>query len=493
MTENINNNWGSLFERATEDISHYLWAVEQWEDESYEPHDLLLEIAFRRGRGKEALKILKECPEKYAKYRQTLQHMFEEAEDKFKPLIQKEGILEDVTKKISFLKNLLEEVRHNYEEEIIFEDSDLRRELEESGGRFLESFLRYHHLYKQLGDFSLSDGQENEYSKEFRIIEDNFRKLFYLFHPLKDSLNQYKEEAYLPINYWWLYKIPPEEAPNQQFVNQLINLGASRLQRQRAIAEHPLPEKLASYAFGEMSSTDSREIKSHLIKCTNCLKEVIELRQIDITTQIPSYEELKDIKVPDKILNALLPKPKDIPLGEWLGEGRQKIANFFRFIFFRCIEAFSQIYSGGSKLPAVSMGEEKRIYSIPQKVLHTIKKVEDKITLIEAPEEAKPELKPLAEALYNTHFYYCIFGIGSNNKLEEISKVQAKKRYDLPLGIDFKDLKGTYILWIIIHIEEEKIQKLYRSITDSLDKENISLPEDIDPVALLIVLIEPRE
>lgn len=486
MTGNNNIDWESLFERATEDISHYLWATEQWEEETYEAHDLLLEIVFRRGRGKEVLEISKKCPEEYAKYSRTLHHMFEEAESKFKSLIQKE-ILEDVTKRLSFLENLLEEVRHNYEEEIIFEDPDLRIEMEDSGGRFLESFLRHHYLYKQCNDFSLSDERKNKYCRKFRNIEDKFRKLFYLFYPLKDLLSRYKEEAYLPKNYWWLDETPPEEAPNEEFVNQLISLGVSKLQKQR-VTQCPSTEELATYAFNEMSLSNRERIESHLLSCINCLKEVIELSHIDATVKIPSYEELEkkkiEIKVPDKILNALLPKPRVIHLDRWLEKKRKEIAEFLK-------QTISGFYPGGAQLEVLYMGEEE-VYQIPQKVFFVIRKEEGKITLIEEPANAEPELRLLTKALEARGFSYCIFGLGDDNKLKEISKVQSKEEYDLPLEIDFKDLKGTDILWVIIHVEEESIQKLYRSITENLGKKSVSLPADIDPFAWLIVYIERR-
>ena len=486
MTGNNNIDWEALFDRATEDISHYVWATEQWEEEIYEAHDLLLEIVFRRGRGKEALEILEKCPEGYIKYRQILQHMFKEAEDKFKSLARKEEILGDITERLSLLKDLLEEVRGNYEEEIIFEDPDLKTELEESGGKFLESFLRHYYLYGQLKVFSLPDKQKNEYSNKFYIIEHNFKKLFYLFHPLKDLLSRYKEETYLPENYWWLSQEPPEEAPNEEFVNQLISLGVSELQKQR-VTQCPSAEELAAYAFNEMSLSNRERIESHLLSCINCLKEVIELSHIDATAKIPSYEELEkiEIKVPDKILNALLPKPRVIHLDRWLEKKRKEIAEFLK-------QTINGFYPGGAQLEVVYMGEEEEVYQIPQKVLFVVRKEEGKITLIEEPAKAEPELQPLSEALEAKGFSYCIFGLGADNELKEISKVQSKERYNLPLKIDFKDLKGTDILWVIIHVEEKSLQKLYQFITENLGEKSVSLPADIDPLAWLIVYIESK-
>jgi len=307
------NNWASFLKRATKDAQLYLTSVKKWSDGDDTSSDLFLKIVTARVRTGGALQILsKDCPDEYVQALESLKNTANQAEDTFLEILQKnnlQGVFDSLLKRLDELENQLGDFCKYYEEEHKYNDEELKENLRKSGSDFLEHFIRHNYLYRQCSDLSLTDDLTHTYKERFARIEENFRSLFYLFHPLKDILTRYQKDEYIPESYWWLSEELPSVLRHEDQVDTLINEGFKEIKKQKPKEECPPSDLLAAYAFDELEGEQKTKLENHLTRCFKCLDEVTELRHIHATTEIPSYEKLdkrkEDIKLPEKIISAL--------------------------------------------------------------------------------------------------------------------------------------------------------------------------------------------
>lgn len=278
----IENELERIFEKATDDAYHFQKHVSQWDDQAID-NNLLLEIMNRRARLREAIQLLNTTKlANFEQYMKDITDINTALDEKFKQIIMRnqlaENFLTSLMGKLEELDNKLNELRGNYEEEIIFKNEDLREEVIDSGFTFLEGFQRLLSVYKQCDDIPVSRDIKGAYKDTFQRLEEKFRRCFYSFYPLKHLLASYKDDTYQPEKYWWLSENPIEEAPNDHLLNKLIAKIFVEI-REFSIAEScPSSDELIAYSLNELALGRRRIIENHLLICFKCLDDVTERR-----------------------------------------------------------------------------------------------------------------------------------------------------------------------------------------------------------------------
>jgi hypothetical protein len=234
----------------------------------------------------------------------------------------------------------------------------------------------------------------------------------------------------------------------------------------------PKPESIAGYAFGDLDPDNEKLIESHVVNCPKCLSEVVDLREIKASTDIPT------LNIPN-IINLL----------DQCKKARQEVAYWF-------VEKLRGIFPGYTEIELDYVGvrgtefREPEIIRLPRQIWYATKKRSDLFTIIDLPNnELSTELKPLSEALQRIPFYFFVMGLGKDNKLKMISdNINLSKVRNLPIEVYASDVKDIDILWIVIDSDKDTTQNIYSQLKNVLGKTNISIPT-IEPFAWLIVYV----
>lgn len=240
-------------------------------------------------------------------------------------------------------------------------------------------------------------------------------------------------------------------------------------------SECPKPVKIAGYAFGELDPEDEKLVEAHVIACSKCLAEVVDLREIKASTE----------GVPKKATSRFLDWAK------LADKTRQEIAeNIFKKLH--------DLFSGHTELVLSYAGlrgrEEKEVIRLPKQIWHTTTTIGEQLSIIEAHNQGKSlELQPLADALQKIPFYYFIMGLGKDNRLKMVSTdMDPTGERHLPIEVDSSDIDDTDILWVVIDSDKEIIQNIYQQLSKEISKKRMTIPK-IEPFAWVIVFIERKK
>ncbi|MDM8551714.1 hypothetical protein QUF72_16625 [Desulfobacterales bacterium HSG2] len=203
-----------LFEQATEDISTYLWAIQEWLDpeDGYAQDYLLMLILSNRKRSRLAAeRMARDVPSEYQPYRTRLIRLKDRAED----LLREELLLHDkqIEKIISdeFLQRVkeleadLRKVRHITHDGILFDNTEwVEDDLREYAKRFLMRFQDMALAYGELEEKPFQRVINAEgFRERFAGTEQLFRKHFGYFHVIQDFFPTLRDREYDP-DLWWL-------------------------------------------------------------------------------------------------------------------------------------------------------------------------------------------------------------------------------------------------------------------------------------------------
>lgn len=310
MYAKTDNNllWDEIFEQATEDVSTYLWALEEWDEPSdgYD-HEYLLSLVLRhRARSRSALNLMvRDTPQEYQQYRDKLDSVMAKAERILNEQFIKEHseqidliIADRSVSLLNELENTLHSVRNTVRQGNLFDQSDwLEYELREAASDFLILFQDMALISEQLGETPFREMIDSmTFREKFAEIEGRFKEYFGYFHTISNMFKALKEREY-SIDRWWLTCLPdPDDIKHPEIPEELME-SLSKTFREAGASKPPdCPEsgKAIAYALYELDPEETRKLREHVLSCRYCLELVMDVRSADAESR--SHEgEILDV------------------------------------------------------------------------------------------------------------------------------------------------------------------------------------------------------
>ena len=298
MLMNINTqhnlSWDDLFEQATEDISSYLWALEEWHD-PWEEHDqnyLLITALSNRTRSRMAMERMSsdEMPRAYAPYRKQLESMRIRAEESLEHLLTArtriEGILRHgMMARLNMLDDTLGKVRRMGQDRNLSDDSEWTDvNLREIASDFLILFQNIALTIEELREEPFHGTIDSKIvQKRFAEIETRFNEYFGYFQLVSDIFEALQAREY-NSDRWWLTRLPdPEDIKEPEIPEELMASLCKTFQEAGASKPLDCPEsdKAIDYALHELDPKENRQFREHILSCRYCLDMVLDVRSAD--------------------------------------------------------------------------------------------------------------------------------------------------------------------------------------------------------------------
>lgn len=447
----------NIFRQATEDVSHYQWALSEWFGPTGEYSDdyLLLEIFERRSRAQKILSIV----DKYAGENQcyldklcTIMNNEEPNYDKF----LKDTRIYDIFKislmeTLNYLKNKLKEVVGLYNDYNEDEDECTHEELRDAQLDFIQLFVKLYYLRE---NYPNVQKVQPLFYKELKILESDFKNKFHYFETIADIL-AFQRNNFSPSEKEWWFVMEPDRYRNRLFaylegcleitekehlekhLQQCTeckceiekmkkieeSIGKMALLYQQPVGEEcPEAELLSRFAYDKegLSENLRNAVEQHVHICIHCLNDVITLRAIEA---VPREIKYKPIPIKYRLLN-------------FFRKTVDKVQNFGEAINNNSVREFQLAYQ------SVGMGssnEEKNVESICN--IYAMKlsgTTEKQIALLPAHDDpgCPADIKPLCEVLKRAAFYYKVFGFYIENGEEVVKEINTGKDQYLPFKID---------------------------------------------------------
>jgi len=284
-------SYEDLFEHATEDISTYLWAIQEWLDpeDGYAQDYLLMLILSNRKRSRLAAeRMARDVPLEYQHYKTKLLSLKDRTEDLLKEELllhnkRIEKIISDeFFQRVKAIESDLQKLRHITHDGILFDNTEwVEDDLREYAKRFLMNFH----------DMALANGELEEkpfqtvinaegFREKFVGTEQLFRKYFGYFHVIQDLFPTLRDREYDP-DLWWLNHIPgpddvEEDEISEAFMDELSR--AFQAEKRSATEDCPRADNVIAYAFNELDPELNRETREHLLTCGGCFDLFMDLR-----------------------------------------------------------------------------------------------------------------------------------------------------------------------------------------------------------------------
>lgn len=412
-----NEYWENLYEQATEELSHYRWALEEWLEQRHEHSDtyLLLEIFKRREHSRRIIDKLNDAPESYTTYTQKLKKGFAQAEGMLNDFLKdkeriKAVLQESVPEILLNLNKKLDRIKGSYENAILFEDRELlREEFPEIAMSFLNTFTS---IYYILNAYQLEDIKTLK--EQFEGLAKRLKDIFHYFIPVAEILADIRKSL-LPFTEWWYTTDPKTYMPTQIKIHLVPVTDIKRT------PECPSYETLISYAFNDLTFKEELALEKHIDSCDYCLNEIITLRYAEdaipeepVFKPIPSESETVDKKIVEwsRLIEA------------WLAK---KIENILKRGLFVPPQWTAVTTAGDSTVQEDSL---RSFYIL------TVTPENGQITILKRPQDEENELKPLCKSIYRETFYYKIYGVYGEKDIMEI--LSGKDEY-LPLKVKISD------------------------------------------------------
>ncbi len=284
-------SYEDLFEQATEDISTYLWAIQEWLDpeDGYAQDYLLMLILSNRKRSRVATeRMTQDVPSEYQPYRTKLVSLKDRAED----LLTEELLLhnkrietivsDEFLQRVKVLESDLLKLRHITHDGILFDNTEwVEDDLREYAKRFL---MNFHDMALANGELEEKPFQSvikaEEFREKFAGTEQLFRKYFGYFHVVQDLFPSLRDREYDP-DLWWLNHIPgpddvEEDEVSEAFMDELVK--AFHAEKHPATEDCPQADNVIAYAFNELDPELNRDTREHLLTCGGCFDLFMDLR-----------------------------------------------------------------------------------------------------------------------------------------------------------------------------------------------------------------------
>lgn len=284
-------SYEDLFEQATEDISTYLWAIQEWLDpeDGYAQDYLLMLILSNRKRSRVATeRMTQDVPSEYQPYRTKLVSLKDRAED----LLTEELLLhnkrietivsDEFLQRVKVLESDLLKLRHITHDGILFDNTEwVEDDLREYAKRFL---MNFHDMALANGELEEKPFQSvikaEEFREKFAGTEQLFRKYFGYFHVVQDLFPSLRDREYDP-DLWWLNHIPGPDDVEEDEVSEAFMDGLSRAfqaEKRSATEDCPRADNVIAYAFNELDPELNRDTREHLLTCGGCFDLFMDLR-----------------------------------------------------------------------------------------------------------------------------------------------------------------------------------------------------------------------
>jgi len=309
-------NMEELFERATEDVSGYRWAVEKWieggEEEAFPRDYLLILLLGGRSRARRALDALKsrKPPESYGRYGDRLASMFEGAEEKLRATVIEKipAALEEQAprfeQRLRLLGKGLDRVKGMAEDRESLDDSEeADEELREEAHDFLLRFLDLA-LFKEEAE-SVARPKATEgfasFRNSFEELDRRFHDGFSSFAEVADLVETVRHAEY-GLDRWFLEA--PSPAEPEYFGDEEVESFAGKLARvfppfDLRTASPCSPEdemKAVACALGELPATEHISVRRHLLGCRSCLELFLAAREAAAEVEQMSDEQLRETR-----------------------------------------------------------------------------------------------------------------------------------------------------------------------------------------------------
>ncbi len=244
---NVLNNdkipWERVFDYATEDISMYLWSLENWIDppDGYDQEYLLLLILNSRARSRSAISLIKnDMPSEYHQNREKLNGLWQKAEKLLFDFVESNHqdiekiIVDKFTQRISQLEQDLNKIKKIAQDGDLMDDPDwVQDDLNEIAHDFLLQFQNMANSNKEIQSLGVLKAVNLEkFTDNFRQIESLFKEDFGYFNPAADFLAAIREREY-GKNQWWLTRYPdPEDIKEEEIPEVLLQTLRSAFQKE---------------------------------------------------------------------------------------------------------------------------------------------------------------------------------------------------------------------------------------------------------------------
>jgi hypothetical protein len=314
-----------LFDQATEDTSHYLWATEAWFDtpEGYEK-DYLLILAFaHRARSRRALELIdSNIPPDYRVYKKRLENMHRTAERELYDLVLNDTaeidhiVSTQLMERLNSLEELLKKISDIAQDGDLIEDPDwVAEDLRDTSLDFL---IRFQEFVLMGEEFKTSPFDSAVNSQKFRdrlkAIDSHFKQCFGYFHAIRDMLPDFQRREY-GRKCWWFDRVPnPDDVQENENIDSLVQKMAHRFQAEKdqASQECPKADKTTAYARGELDLEEGNKIREHIHSCRNCLNVFLDVKIAEEKARIQDgYDEViypSPEPVPEPIIDKLKTK-----------------------------------------------------------------------------------------------------------------------------------------------------------------------------------------
>jgi hypothetical protein len=313
--------WESVFDYATEDISMYLWSLENWINppEGYDQEYLLLLILNNRARSRSAISLIKEnIPLEHYQNRDQLNILWQKGEKLLYNFIETncediEKIINDkFVERLSQLEQDLNNIKRIAQDGDLMDDPEwVQDDLKETSHDFLLQFqgmVNSNEEIQSLG--ALKAVNLEKFTDNLKQIESLFKEYFGYFNPASDFLAAIRKREYNK-NQWWLTNYPdPEDIKEEEVSDELLQTMISTFQKegQKLELDCPQSDNAIAYAFGELSADENKLFHDHMLECRYCFDLVQDTRM----TEIESKElDKKHVKVLPALEEALKSQKQD--------------------------------------------------------------------------------------------------------------------------------------------------------------------------------------
>jgi len=302
--------WESVFDYATEDISMYLWSLENWINppEGYDQEYLLLLILNNRARSRSAISLIKEnIPLEHYQNRDQLNILWQKGEKLLYNFIETncediEKIINDkFVERLSQLEQDLNNIKRIAQDGDLMDDPEwVQDDLKETSHDFLLQFqgmVNSNEEIQSLG--ALKAVNLEKFTDNLKQIESLFKEYFGYFNPASDFLAAIRKREYNK-NQWWLTNYPdPEDIKEEEVPEVLLQTLSSVFQKegQKLELDCPQSDNAIAYAFGELSADENKLFHDHMLECRYCFDLVQDTRMAEIESKELDKKHVKVLPV----------------------------------------------------------------------------------------------------------------------------------------------------------------------------------------------------
>ncbi|MCF8070584.1 MAG: DUF4384 domain-containing protein [Desulfobacterales bacterium] len=314
--KDIKISWDKVFDYATEDVSLYLWTIDDWTNlsDDYQKDYLLLQLLNSRARSRFAISLMRDdLPAEYQQNRDKLTKIWKTGEEALCDFVQNHNedinkiVQQNFTKRLSQLEQDLNQIKK------ISQDGDLmdspewvQNDLREASHEFLLEFQAMSNCYDEIqSELFLEFITPKKITEQFKGVEELFKRCFGYFNPVADLLATLREREYNRTQ-WWLTQYPEsDDVEADEIPEMLFEASKSIFQKeeQKYSLDCPKSDNAIAYAFGELSVNDRPSFRNHMLNCRFCFDLVQDTMMAEIESEKTKNESPQMSSCLSKVIN----------------------------------------------------------------------------------------------------------------------------------------------------------------------------------------------